>query len=86
MPFIGTKKTASTLGLLDRNEYIVESIVAHTGTPSRVTSLKFLVHWAGYPSDEDTWEPWISLRSNALLHIYLRTHNLSHNIPEAFRT
>ena len=86
MPFIGTQKAASTLGLLDRNEYIVESIVAHTGNPSRLTSLKFLVHWAGHLTDEDTWEPWTSLRTNALLHIYLRNHNLSHIIPEAFRT
>ena len=29
-PFIGAQKAASTLGLLDRNEYIVEFIVAHT--------------------------------------------------------
>ena len=58
-PSLVPKKAASTLGLLDRNKYIVESIFAHTGTPSRLTSLKFLVHWAGYPTDEDTWEPWI---------------------------
>ena len=86
MPFIGAQKAASTLGLLDRNECIVESIVAHTGTPSRLTSLKFLVHCAGHPTDEDSWEPWTSLRTNALLHHYLKNHNLSYIIRQVYRT
>ena len=86
MPFIGTPATASNLGLLDRDECIVESIVTHTGNPYRLTPLKFLVHWAGHPTDADTWEPWTSLRTYALLHNYLRTHNLYHIIPHAFRT
>ena len=56
MPFIGNPKAAETLGLLDRDEFFVESIVSHAGNPSHITSLKFLVHWSGYPTDSDSYD------------------------------
>jgi hypothetical protein len=35
-------------------EYTVESIVDETGTGAR---RKYLMHWAGYPSSDDSWLP-----------------------------
>ena len=38
--------------------------------------MEFLVHWDGYASDLDSWEPWRILRSVIALHTYLRHHGL----------
>ena len=84
-PFIGSVEAAKDLGLLDKEEYIVEQIITHRGKPPRLKTLQFLVRWAGYDSTSDTWESWATLRNNLKLHAYLAATNLSSLIPRQFR-
>ena len=84
-PFIGSVEAAKDLGLLDKEEYIVEQIITHRGKPPRLKTLQFLVRWAGYDSTSDTWESWTTLRNNLKLHAYLAATNLSSLIPRQFR-
>ena len=84
-PFVGTTAAATALGHLDRDEYIVDAIMAHRGNWKQLTSMQFLVHWHGYDSATDSWEPWRVLRSVAALHAYLRANNLAQYIPSKFR-
>ena len=56
--------------------------------------IEFKVRWLGYGPEGDTWELYSRLRSNALLHDYLRAGELVHGrdaaklralIPNGFR-
>ena len=84
-PYIGTIQSAQKIGLLDREEYIVESIVAHRGKWTHLKSIEFLVHWQGYTSDSDSWEPWTSLRLVQALHEYLQKIGHANKIPLPYR-
>ena len=74
--FIGPLKDAQHIGLLDEDEYVVGTITDHHGNFEKLSTVYFLVHWHGYDSTYDTWEPWNSLRDVAALHAYLRLKNL----------
>jgi hypothetical protein len=80
-PFIGTTQDADKIGLLDREEFEVHSILQHKGNLRLVTTLTFLVRWEGYTSESDTWEPWAELKHLLPLHTYLRTIGHSNLIP-----
>ena len=55
-------------------EYEVEAIVSHKGSPGR---RKYLTAWKGYPASENTWEPESNLRhAPQILGNYKRTHLL----------
>ena len=69
----------------DRLAWDVEKIMAHKGNSKKVSTLKFLVHWAGFDHSEDTWEPWKELRTNGALHNYLRAHGLESLIPRQYQ-
>lgn len=69
----------------DQDRFEVEKIVSHRGDMNRVSTLTFRVRWSGYPPEEDTMEPWNSLRSNAALHEYLRRIGQASKIPREFR-
>ena len=62
------------LAIADQHEFVVESILDHRGDPRRKSSLEFLVHWAGYSSEEDTWEPWKNVRDVAAMDVYSEKH------------
>ena len=81
-PFVGTNIEASQAGLLDREEYVIHHISAHRGTFKRKQHLEFLVHWDGYTSDSDSWEPWSELRDTQPLHRYLQEIGQSGQIPQ----
>ena len=66
----------------DYEEDEVERILDHKGDPKRKSSLDFLVRWLGYDETEDLWLPWSSLRTNAVLHQYLRDNNMGKLIPK----
>ena len=85
MPYIGTEQSAKHIGLLDQEEFIVESIVNHRGNWSNLKSIELLVRWQGYTSEADSWEPWSSLRRVAALHDYLHRINQTKYIPHQFR-
>jgi len=37
--------------------YVVDRIIAHQGDGPEDPNIKYLVHWEGYSSKDDTWEP-----------------------------
>ena len=57
----------------DSDELYVEKIIRHEGDFRKVSTLKFQVRWATYSPEDDTLEPWKSLRHNEKLHDYLRS-------------
>ena len=65
----------------DYLEFFVEEIIDHKGDVKKVSTLKFLVKWQGYPDSANSWESWANLRLVAPLHDYLRSHQLSRLIP-----
>ena len=70
------------VALVDKQEFVIESILAHTGNPKSLKSLRFLVKWLGYPDSDNTWEDWKTLRLTLQLHHYLRAHGLARIIPK----
>ena len=63
----------------------VEKVLAHRGNTKRLSTLEFLVQWRGFTSDDNSWEPWKHLRTNFVLHDYLRSKGLDSLIPHNFR-
>ena len=84
-PYIGSLNDAQRISILDKDEYVVDSILDHRGTFTKLSTVFFLVHWHGYDSTSDSWEPWKSLRNVAALHAYLRSKNLTKHIPPEHR-
>ena len=72
------------IALADRFESVVEKILRHEGDVKRKSSLDFLVRWKDESPESDLWLPWKELRDNAVLHEYLREHNLGKLIPKDF--
>ena len=72
------------VALRDHHLRDVEKILQHKGTVKRKNTLQFLVRWAGFARSEDSWEPWSALRTNEVLHDYLREKNLATLIPASF--
>jgi hypothetical protein len=80
-PFFGTQEIANQMALLDQDEYFVEEILQHKGNWSKIKDMTFLVHWTGYDSSNDSWEPWSALRRVDKMHAYLRRHGQAAHIP-----
>jgi hypothetical protein len=70
------------VALKDKGEFVVESIVAHSGKPNRKSDMDFLVRWEGYTAVDDQWLPWSQLRNNPKLHEYLRQNGFQKIIPK----
>jgi hypothetical protein len=83
-PFVGSSDAATSAALLDREEYIVDSVLSHRGNPKRVNSLEFLIHWHNYSSDHDTWEPWAEVKKVSVIHNYLHANNMSNIVPRQY--
>jgi len=73
----------------DQQEFVVDSILQHRGSPSDKTHMQFLVRWQGYGPESDSWEPWYDaatgagVRDNVTLHAYLRSKALGYLIPKS---
>ena len=52
-------------------EYIVAAVLKQRDTHREPSTRQYLVHWKGYPSSEDSWEPESSLRGNVELARFL---------------
>jgi len=66
----------------DDHQHTVEKIIKHRGVPTNKTKMTFLVRWAGFGPDTDTWEPWKELRTVEALHTYLRSKGMPQLIPK----
>ena len=64
----------TSVAALDKNEFVIHSIIEHVGNPKKKSSMKFKVHWSGYEHDEDTWEPYSVVKDCEALDVYLREH------------
>jgi transposase InsO family protein len=73
----------------DTQKFVIESIVDHKGRTSgrgvRRSDLTFLVHWLGYGQEDETWEPWGSVRNVPALHRYLDAKGLKSLVPKEHR-
>jgi hypothetical protein len=69
----------------NKKMYLIDKVVRHRGSFKPHKKLRFLIHWKGFDSEEDTWEPWSNLRSNEVVHNYLRNHRASFLIPARYR-
>jgi hypothetical protein len=85
-PFFGTHASAKTIGLLDKEEFIIDSILSHRGSLKNRSTLQFLVRWSGYTADDDTWEPYANLRHAFPLHAYLQQIKQTQLIPKSHRS
>ena len=72
------------IALRDKELYLVEAIINHKGSPANRSNMTFQVKWKGY--DEITWEPWVNVKDNAILHNYLRENKLAKLLPKKFRS
>jgi hypothetical protein len=82
-PFYGTLESGNTVALLDNDEFTVEEILSHRGEWKDMKQMTFLVHWAGYDSSHDSWEPWSALRRVDKMHTYLRIQGKASKIPRS---
>ena len=69
----------------DKQEYLIDKVLAHIGDVKRVSTLEFKILWLGYPMSEASWVPWANVRETEALHAYLREKRLGRLIPEKFR-
>jgi hypothetical protein len=59
-----------------KGEYFIESIENHRGDRADKTHMHFLVKWAGFPPEYNSWEPWSSLKDTAQLEKYLQENKM----------
>ena len=72
-----------TVAQTDGHLFEVERILSHKGTIKRKRGLTFKVIFVGDPVEYE--EPWANLRTNEVLHAYLRDKGLRTWIPIEFR-
>ena len=57
------------------DEFIVERVMDMEGDVRRSRkNIKFLIRWAGYGPEDDTWEPWDNCRNSKVVQEYLLSH------------
>jgi hypothetical protein len=84
-PFIGSTTDAQTAALLDRDEFIVDSVITHRGNTKKISSIEFLIRWFNYSSEHDSWEPWAEMKKVSVVHDYLNKNNMSNIIPKQYK-
>ena len=70
----------------DSDEFIVESILSHTGDFKKKNSLLFHVCWLRNTPAEDTWEPWKNVMHVEKVHTYLRSIGLEKMVPKYLKS
>ena len=77
--FDTSRATAEEIATHDNMEHYVGAVLDHRPRDrpeSQRRALEFRIRWAGYDASYDTWEPWPGLRSNEVVHAYMRTHGM----------
>ena len=78
-PYIAYRdEDPETTALPDHEEYVIEYIVDHRildpTRPRSRRSIEFLVKWCGYSEEQNTWEPYSTLRDAEALDLYIQEH------------
>ena len=81
-----TKVNPNEVAIKNRQMFIIEKIIKHTGNPKELSKMLFLIKWKGYDESENTWEPLKNLRNNIKLIEYAKTKNLYRLIPKEYLT
>lgn len=69
------------VALHSSEEFVIESILEHSGDKTRRNTMQFKVRWLGYGPEHDSWEPYKNLRDTEQLHTYLRANRMTTLIP-----
>lgn len=77
----------------DRQLYVVDKVLGHQGNPKRPNSMRFKIHWFGYPDEDDSWEPWTNpppdnkfgMKDSEKVHEYLKSIGLERIIPQKYK-
>jgi hypothetical protein len=68
---------SSLVASWDSEEFQIDHISQHTGTPRKRTAMTFLVRWLNYGEESDSWEPYAHLKHTTAFDTYAKLHNLS---------
>jgi hypothetical protein len=89
-----TKTDPIHIARLDSREFAIAEVIDHQSIVDpeddgrkrrRHSELWFLVRWAGFPTQEDSWEPFKSIRDTEALHTYLVKAKMTSYIPQKFK-
>jgi hypothetical protein len=58
----------------DNDEFIVESIIDHTGSIKKKSQLQFRIRWKGYDEHDDTWLSYAKVKDLVALDSYIIDH------------
>jgi transposase InsO family protein len=64
----------AVLAALDKDELQVQSIVGHRGNPKDRKNMTFRVRWVGQEPEDDSWEPWDTVKKLQALDTYIEQH------------
>ncbi|GKT37826.1 hypothetical protein ADUPG1_003764, partial [Aduncisulcus paluster] len=67
-----THEELRNMAAASEGEYFIEALVDHRGDSKK--DLEFLVQWAGYQPEENTWEPLSELKDTIALDKYIKDH------------
>jgi hypothetical protein len=71
------------IAVKDTDEFVVGHIVSHRMTGDN--TIEFLVHWDGFESTDDTYEPFENLRHVDKFHAYCRQNKLNEYLPRSHK-
>jgi transposase InsO family protein len=77
-----TRTNPTDVAAHDAEEFVIDHIIAHRGDKTRRKTMEFLVKWAGFSDDANSWEPFCNLRDTDQLLDYLRDNRLRSLIPQ----
>ena len=78
--------TPQEVAAAEKQEYVINSIISHTGNSKNVSKMKFQVRWEGFDPKDDTFEPYENLQDNIFLHKYLAQNGMLDLVLPRFRT
>jgi hypothetical protein len=65
------------IAMHDRQEFVVEQVLAHRGDKRLRSNLEFLIKWKGFEdASHNTWEPWSGVCNTTQLYDYLRENKM----------
>ena len=72
--FASNELSNEEVALRDKDEYYVDKILEYQGNPKRKKTLRFKVRWLGYSDEDDSWEPYASVRECKALELFIEEH------------